>query len=64
MIAFGFICLVFFNLDLSAPGIDHPNGWPSRTKYPGRWLHSDIKDMSYYFTYRFFEKLIEKGGLR
>lgn len=53
-----------FNLDLSAPGIDHPNGWPSRTKYPGRWLHSDIKDMSYYFTYRFFEKLIEKGGLR
>ena len=53
-----------FNLDLTNPGIDHPNGWSSKLSYPNRWLHSDIKDVSYYFNYKFYEKVIEKGSLQ
>ena len=53
-----------FNLDLSGPGIDLPNGWPNRSDYPNRWLHSDIKDLSYFINFSFYEKAIEKGGLK
>lgn len=51
-----------FNLDLMNFNI--PNGWPTRSTYPSRWLHSDIKDVSYFFTFKFYERAIEKGGLR
>ena len=50
--------------DDSSRGIARPNGWPYRAKYPGRWLHSDMKDAAYYFVYKLFEQLIEKGELR
>ena len=50
--------------DTSESGISRPNGWPVRSKYPSRWLHSDIKDVPYFYTYKFFETIIEKGGLR
>ena len=53
-----------FNLDLTGPGIDLPNGWPNRSDYPNRWLHSDIKDISYFINFSFYEKAIEKGGLK
>ena len=45
--------------------IVRPNGW-ARTGAPYlmRWLHSDIKDMSYYFSYRVFEEIINNGGLK
>ena len=53
-----------FNLDLTNPEIEHPNGWPSKSSYPNRWLHSDMKDVSYFYNFKFYEKAIEKGGLR
>ena len=53
-----------FNLDLTSSDIEHPNGWPSKTSYPNRWLHSDIKDVSFFFNFKFYEKVIEKGGLK
>ncbi|MBQ6327614.1 MAG: alpha/beta hydrolase, partial [Kiritimatiellae bacterium] len=53
-----------FNLDLANPGIEHPNGWPGRSSYPNRWLHSDVKDVSYFFNFKFYEKAIEKGCLK
>ena len=28
------------------------------------WLHSDIKDVSYFFNFKFYEKAINKGGLK
>ena len=43
--------------------IQRPNGWPERSKYPGRWLHSDMKDMSYFYNFKFYERVKEKGGL-
>ena len=53
-----------FNLDLTNSDIEHPNGWPCKTSYPNRWLHSDIKDVSFFFNFKFYEKVIEKGGLK
>ena len=45
-------------------GILRPNNWPTRTRWKNRWLHSDMKDVSYFFNFMFYEKEIEKGGLR
>ena len=53
-----------FNLDLTSSDTAHPNGWPSKSSYPNRWLHSDMKDVSYFFNFKFYEKAVEKGGLR
>ena len=44
-----------------------PNGWP-RTKLGDelslRWLHSDVKNVAYYYTHVLFRKIVEIGGLR
>jgi hypothetical protein len=53
-----------FNLDLQNSGILHPNGWPDRSSYPDRWLHSDMKDVAYFYNYKFYEKATEKGNLK
>ena len=62
-----------FNMDLSSDmseaggtiyGIRRPNGWPTRQVYPGRWMHSDMKDVSYYFTFMFYEAVKRTGGLQ
>ena len=29
----------------------------------GKWLHSDMKDMAYFYVFKFFEKVNETGGL-
>jgi hypothetical protein len=39
-----------------------PNGWPTRWRWGDRWLHSDMKDVSYYYNFMFYYKLKEKGG--
>ena len=51
-----------FNLNLDADedeesdenGVSKPHGWPTRSTYPGRWLHSDMKDVAFYYTYKFY----------
>ena len=53
-----------FNLDLTNSDIEYPNGWQSKPSYPNRWLHSDIKDVSYFFNFKFYDKVVEKGGLK
>ena len=50
--------------DNSNSGVSRPNGWPSQSAYPDRWLHSDMKDVSYFFNFMFFRKVIEKGTLQ
>ena len=54
-----------------ARNMARPNGWPARTigwllmtTWDTEWLHSDMKDVSYFFNFKFYEKVIEKGGLR
>ena len=60
-----------FNLDdISAiGGIPRPNGWVIRSNglfddWGSRWLHSDMKDMAYFYVFKFFERVKEKGALR
>jgi hypothetical protein len=45
-------------------GLDRPNGWPTRSRWNDRWLHSDMKDISYFYNFKFYEKVVEKGNLR
>lgn len=44
--------------------ITRPNGWPERSDYQGQWCHSDLKDIAYFFNFKFYEKAIEKGNLK
>ena len=51
-------------------GVSRPNGWPSRkfgwlitSEWTDQWLHSDMKDVSYYYNYKFFGKVKEMGDL-
>lgn len=52
------------NVDEDDGGLSRPNGWPSKPNYPDRWLHSDIKDVSYYYNFRFYQMIITKGDLQ
>lgn len=61
-----------FNLNSTddEEGIPRPNGWPTRTlgwlfttTWTDEWLHSDMKDVSYFYTYKFYEKVKQKGEL-
>ncbi len=43
----------------------YKNGWGrNHMQYGVRWLHSDMKDMAYYFTYKFFLQIKSVGGLQ
>ena len=55
-----------FNLDLrdGDEGILLPNDWPKRKPYSNRWCHSDLKDVAFFFVFPFYDKAIEKGGLK
>lgn len=42
-----------------------PNGWGRDDDiYRTRWLHSDLKNMAYFYTYQLFDELVSQGGLR
>jgi hypothetical protein len=45
---------------------DHkPNGWGrSAAPYNDRWLHSDLRDMAYFYTHDLFEQIVTKGELQ
>jgi len=45
---------------------DHkPNGWGrDDDTYHTRWLHSDLKNMAYLYTYELFNELVSQGGLQ
>ena len=45
-------------------GLERPNDWPLRSGWEKRWLHSDLKDVSYFYNFKFYEKVVEKGNLQ
>ena len=61
-----------WNLDstiVEQNGLSRPNGWIVRPNglfddWGNRWLHSDMKNMAYYYVFKFFEKVKEKGELQ
>ena len=48
----------------SEAGVLKPNGWPSHSSYPNRWCHSDMKDVAYFYNFKFYDKAVEKGNLK
>ena len=56
-----------FNLNDSAYrandwGRPKPSGYPENNIMP--WLHSDIKNMAYFYVYPAFTNIVEKGGMK
>ena len=52
------------DLDEDNGGVARPNTWPVRNEYEGQWLHSDMKDVAYFYNFLFYKKIVEKGTLR
>lgn len=52
------------NQDDEGVGIVRYHGWPLRSDYPMRWLHSDMKDVAFWYNYKLYDKFIEVGGLK
>ncbi|MBR2679696.1 MAG: alpha/beta fold hydrolase [Exiguobacterium sp.] len=66
-IMFGGVSMLDLMINVNANsgvGIERPNGWPARSRWGNRWLHSDMKDISYFFNYKFYDKAVEKGNLK
>lgn len=41
-----------------------PNGWPIRSVWRERWLHSDMKTIPYYYNFELYDAVVEKGLLK
>ena len=61
-------CISFnidMNLDDEESGVPRPNKWGrSHPVFEDSWLHSDMKDMAYFYVYRLYEQLVQKGSLK
>ena len=56
---------VDMNLNSELNGVPRPNGWgrvPVKNQIP--WLHSDMKDVAFFYVYKLYKQLIQKGKLR
>jgi hypothetical protein len=54
----------FYNFNMDDT-VHKPNGWGrSGGTYGTRWLHSDLKNMAYLYTYELFNELVSQGGLQ
>ena len=57
---------VNMNLDAAIGGVPRPNGWGRNAEQDGSqpWLHSDMKDVAFFYVYKLYEQLITKGNLK
>lgn len=56
---------VDMNLNNEFGGVPRPNEWGrNHPVFGASWLHSDMKDMAYFYVYKLYEQLIQKGNLR
>ena len=52
------------NMDDPERGVSRPNGWGRLGENVSQsWKHSDMKDIAFYYVYKLFQQLTEKGGL-
>ena len=51
---------VDMNVDTSE-GVPRPNEWGRASS---DWQHSDMKDMGYFYVYKLYEQIIQKGHLK
>ena len=53
------------NLNSDENGVPRPNEWGrNHPNFGVAWLHSDMKDMAYFYVYKLYEQLIQKGSLK
>lgn len=54
------------NINLNdATIVTRPNGWGrDHSVYEESWLHSDMKDMAYFYVHKLYEQLVTRGGLQ
>lgn len=55
------------NVDMNDPnnGVPRPNEWGRNHKEFGvSWLHSDMKDMAFFYVFKLYEQLVQKGSLK
>lgn len=59
-------CLNQYNFDLNNPtDVPRPNEWGrSHDVFHSFWLHSDIKEMAFFYVYKFFEQIVQGGSLQ
>ncbi len=58
--------VILENIDMNLDdikGVQRPNLW-GRRPTKSSWLHSDMKDMAFYYVYKLYEQLIQKGNLK
>ena len=56
---------VNMNLNNAEGGVFRPNGWGRmHNNYGVSWLHSDMKDMAFFYVFKLYDQLITKGNLR
>ena len=56
---------VDMNLNEDRNGVPRPNDWGRMHKTFGTaWLHSDMKDMAFFYVYKLYEQLVTKGNLK
>ena len=55
----------FENIDMNSKvDVIRPNDWGRKHKsFQKAWLHSDMKDMAYFYVYKLYEQLTTKGNL-
>ena len=66
-VAFGDDSIAEMMIDMNVQkgnGILRPNNWPAGRTYGDRWCHSDIKDIAYFYVFKFYEQAIKKGSLQ
>lgn len=56
----------YFDFDMNQERfVPRPNGWGRpAVKNQTPWLHSDMKDMAFFYVYKLYEQLIQKGNLK
>ena len=53
------------NLDSEGQGVPRLNGWGRNSGIYGQsWLHSDMKDMAFFYIHALYDDLSEKGNLK
>jgi len=53
------------NRNINMDTVARPNGWGRNHQVLGtRWLHSDMKNMAYFYNHKLFENVIANGGLK
>ena len=51
------------SIDLN--GTSFRNGWGrNHSTFGNAWFHSDMKDMAYFYVYKLYDEIVEKGGFK